>query len=240
MILNGHTNLKKALEDDAISPYFQPIVNLKTNSIEKYECLARMSHENEIISPAFFLKPAKVSGILPELTRVIIEKSFKVMQNSELEFSINITDDDLKENYLMEFLKNMCSKYNIVPQRVTLEVLENISSYDTKEAIEQLESLKKAGHKISIDDFGAESSNFARVQRLNVDYIKIDGSFIKDIVEDENSLNIVKTIIYYAKRSNIKVIAEFVHSKTVLDILKVLDIDYVQGYYLGKPKAELV
>ncbi len=239
-VLEWAQKAKLALDFDLLTPYFQPIINLRTKEIEEYECLARIMDQGKAISPFFFIEPARVAGILPEITRRMIEKSFAVMEKSKVAFSINISDDDLKEGYLDEFLDEMCSKYHILPQRVVLEVLENISDYDASDAIKQLEELKAKGFKISIDDFGAESSNFARVQKLNVDFIKIDGSFIKDIATDKNSQDIVKTIIFYAQLSNVKTIAEFVHNEEVLHIVTALGVDYVQGYYLGEPKSELV
>lgn len=231
---------KLALDFDLLTPYFQPIINLRTKRIEKYECLARIMDQGKAVSPFFFIGPAKVAGILPEITRRMIEKSFAVMEKSKVAFSINISDDDLKEGYLGEFLYEMCSKYHILPQRVALEILENINNYDTRDAIKQLEELKVKGFQISIDDFGAESSNFARVQKLNVDFIKIDGSFIKDIATDKNSQDIVKTIIFYAQLSGVKTIAEYVHNEETLHIVMALGVDYVQGYHLGEPKNELV
>ncbi|MCD6189980.1 MAG: EAL domain-containing protein [Sulfurimonas sp.] len=232
--------IKLALDFDLLIPYFQPIVNLQTKEIDKYECLARIIDKGNVISPFFFIESAKIAGILPEITRRIIEKSFAVMEKSKVIFSINISDDDLKEGYLNKFLNEMCSKYHILPQRVVLEILENISNYDAGDAIKQLEELKDKGFQISIDDFGAESSNFARVQKLNVDFIKIDGSFIKDIATDKNSQDIVKTIIFYAQLSGVKTIAEFVHNKETFHIVMALGVDYAQGYHLGEPKSELV
>ncbi|MBN2781918.1 MAG: EAL domain-containing protein [Campylobacterales bacterium] len=229
-------SVKYAIENDTLVPFFQPIVDIKTGHIDKYECLARIKNKDSYISPYYFIDAAKVSGVLPNLTRIIIEKSFIAMSGMDVNFSLNITDDDLKEEYLEEYLDLLCKRYAVEPSRVILEVLENISNYDTKNAIEQLKRLKSKGFYIAIDDFGADSSNFERVQKLNVDFIKIDGSFIKDIDSDENSLNIVKTIVYYAKLSNMKVIAEYVHNQDIFEIVKSLDIDYAQGYYLSEPK----
>ncbi len=231
---------KLALELDLLVPYFQPIVNAKTNEIEKYECLARIIDRDEVITPAAFVEASRISGMIVDVTQRIIYKAFKIFSQSDKEFSINITDDDLKEEYLIGFLSKLTRKYGISPGQVVLEVLENISEYDASHALEQLEALKSLGYQIAIDDFGAESSNFARLQHLNINYIKIDGSFIKDINSDANSLNIVKTIIFYAKQSGLKTIAEYVHNKDVYETLLQLGVDYLQGYYLYKPLKDVV
>jgi len=232
--------VKFALENDTLTPYYQPIMNLHTNKIEKYECLARIIEKNNPVSPFYFIEPARIAGMVTDITREMISKSFHTFKNLTTEFSVNITDDDFKEEYLIDFLQEKCKEFNIKPTQVVLEVLENISNYDASHAIGQINKLKKIGFQIAIDDFGAESSNFARVQKLKIDYIKIDGAFIKDIATNANSLIITKTIVYYAKHCNIKTIAEFVHDKQTYDIVKDLGVDYAQGYYLAEPLKEIL
>ena len=226
---------KLALDFDLLVPYYQPIINIKTGKVEKYECLARILEQDNPISPFYFIEPARIAGMVTDITRRMILKAFQTFSTSDKEFSINITDDDFKEEYLVEYLQKMCEKFKINPSQVVLEVLENISDYDAGHAISQMDELKAIGFQIAIDDFGAESSNFARVQKLQIDYLKIDGGFIKDIVHNHNSMIIVKTIVYYAKHSNLKTVAEYVHDKDTYDIIKGLGIDYVQGYYFSEP-----
>ncbi len=226
---------KLALDFDLLVPYYQPIINIKTGKVEKYECLARILEQDNPISPFYFIEPARIAGMVTDITRRMILKAFQTFSTSDKEFSINITDDDFKEEYLVEYLQKMCEKFKINPSQVVLEVLENISDYDAGHAISQMDELKAIGFQIAIDDFGAESSNFARVQKLQIDYLKIDGGFIKDIVYNHNSMIIVKTIVYYAKHSNLKTVAEYVHDKDTYNIIKGLGIDYVQGYYFSEP-----
>jgi len=231
---------KLALDFDLLVPYYQPIINLSTGEIEKYECLARIIEQDNPIAPFYFIEPARIAGMVTDITRRMIIKAFEVFSGLDKEFSINITDDDFKEEYLVEYLQEQCKKYNIKPSQVVLEVLENISDYDAGHSIQQMDELKSIGFQIAIDDFGAESSNFARLQKLQINYIKIDGSFIKDIVQNHNSMIIVKTIVYYAKHCGIKTIAEYVHDKETYDIVKKLGIDYVQGYYLYEPLKDIL
>ena len=230
---------KLGLDFDLLMPYYQPIVNIKTGNIDKYECLARIIEHKKPISPFFFIEPARIAGMVTDITRRMILKAFETFQNVETEFSVNITDDDFKEEYLLEYLQDNCKKFGIKPTQVVLEVLENISDYDANHAIQQMDDLKALGFQIAIDDFGAESSNFARVQKLQVDYIKIDGGFIKDIADNYNSLIIAKTIVYYAKNSGIKTIAEFVHNEETFNIVKEIGVDYAQGYYFAEPLKDI-
>jgi len=228
--------VKQALKEDRLIPFFQPIINNKTGHIEKYECLARIVEEGRVVSPAYFIEPAKLSGLLPQVTKTMLEKSFDTFSRRNEEFSVNITECDLREGYLPSMLSNLLARYDIEPNRVVLEILENISAQGSKEALEQLKEIKKMGIKLAMDDFGSEKSNFYRLQELNVNYIKIDGSFIKGIAENENSYQISKTITQMAKALNAKVIAEFVATKEIHGIVNELGIDYSQGYYFGEPK----
>ncbi|MDO9056894.1 MAG: EAL domain-containing protein [Sulfuricurvum sp.] len=232
--------IKDAIANNAIVPFFQPIINNETNQIVKYECLARLVENGTIIAPIHFIEPARLAGLLPRITEIILESSFQYFQDKPYGFTVNISEEDLKEKHLLLLLEALSKKYNIAPNRVTLEILENISAYESEAALEQLLELKNNGFKIALDDFGSEKSNFLRLQKLNVDYIKIDGSFIKDIHENKNNLNICKTIVHLAQALNCEVIAEFVHSSDVFDVVKEIGIKYSQGYYFGAPKDTII
>jgi EAL domain-containing protein (putative c-di-GMP-specific phosphodiesterase class I) len=229
--------VREALTNNAIVPYYQPIIDNKTMKIVKYECLARLVDFNSIIAPYYFIEPARLAGLLPKITETMFVKAFKYFQNKSHGFSLNITEDDLRANYLPSFLKHLANEYTIDPSMVTLEILENISAYGSQQALEQLLELKDAGFKLALDDFGSEKSNFCRLQQMNVDYIKIDGSFIKDINTNKNNLDICKTIVHLAQSIKCEVIAEFVHSKDVFETVKNIGIPYSQGYYFGEPKS---
>lgn len=231
--------IKEAVEHENIIAYFQPIVNNSTGKIEKFECLARVRDADEIISPYMFMNAAKVTGNLSFLTRSLISQSFKKFSKTDYDFSLNITDADLSLEYLEFVLIKNAKKYNIDPSRVVLEMLEDITSLDSGTTLIQLKSLREKGFKIAIDDFGAENSNMSRLLEIHPDYLKIDGAFIKNIATDVKSQIIVEAIVLMCKKSGIKVIAEYVHNKEVQKIVKSLGIDYSQGYYFGKPEAEL-
>lgn len=231
--------LKEALLMQQIVPFYQAIINNETNQIEKYECLVRIVTDKEIIYPSEFLQTAKITGMIPDITKIIIEKSFEYFKDRGEEFSINITEDDLQNNYLDEFLEKNIAKYGIHPSRVVLEVLEGISTNGAKVSYEQLKGLKQRGFQLAIDDFGTEHSNFERVHNLKVDYIKIDGSFIKNMDTNINSYRIVKTITDFSKSIGAKVIAEFIHNEAVQKKVLELGIEYSQGYYFSEPLANV-
>lgn len=231
--------IKEAFEKEQLVTHYQPIVNNKTKKIEKYECLIRICDNGMLTPPIRFMEASRLTGTLTLVTKSVIEQSFKKFSNTNYEFSINITNTDLHLDYLEEQLLKCAKKYGINPSKVSLEMLEDINTLNTPEILAQLNSLRYHGFKISIDDFGSESSNFSRLLEFSPDYIKIDGSFIKNILTDKKSLVIVEAIVLLCKKSNIKIIAEYVHSADVQAKVEELGVDYSQGYYFGEPKEEL-
>ncbi len=232
--------LHDAIKFDMLVPYFQGILDNKTNKIDKYESLVRIEMSGDIIAPYKFLQIAKLSGMLPEITKIMIDKSFEIMSNNSYKFSINITEDDLDLQYLQEYLNIKSKKYGIKHSRVILEILEGVSSAGKEDNLKQLISIKEDGYKLAIDDFGSEYSNFERVLDLEIDFLKIDAKYIKNIDTDKKSYEIVKSIVYFAKNAKIQCIAEFVHSHNVQDVVKKLSIDYSQGYLFSKPAKKLI
>jgi len=232
--------IREAIDEKYVVPYFQAIVDNRTNKITKYECLARIVKGDKFYTPFSFINIAEQIGVIPEITKIMIDKSFQVFQHNSYSFSINITEIDLNNHYLQIYLRKKLQEYAIEPSRVVLEVLEGISVTGAKNSLEQLMELKEMGFKIAIDDFGAQNSNFERVHSMNVDFIKIDGSFVKNLVVDPKSYSIVKTITDFAKSIGAEVIAEYVHIKEVQEIIKELGIEYSQGYYFSEPNKELI
>ena len=232
--------LRDAIESDNIVPYFQPIVDNRTKEVYKYECLARIVCGREVHTPFSFIDIAELIGLLPDITRMIIDKSFQKFQNNEYSFSLNITEIDLNDNYLKEYFLEKLQEYSIDPSRVILEVLEGISTTGVEESLKQLNALRELGFSIAIDDFGAQNSNFERVNAMKVDFIKIDGGFVKNIATDEKSYAIVKSITEFSKSIGAKVIAEHVHNQEVQNLVEELDIEFSQGYHFAEPQLELL
>lgn len=227
--------IRLALDEDRIFPYYQPIVDNTTQKIVKYEALARIIEDGKPITPKHFIEPAKLVGLLPSITHVMMEKSYQMFADKSESFSINITEEDLQNSNLLSFMTKLGEKYAIEPNRVTLEILENISANGTNESIKQLQTFSQMGYLIAIDDFGSDKSNFYRIHSMHVDIIKIDSAYIKDIDCNKTSEMIVKTIISLAQAMGIPTVAEFVFSKEIYEKVKSMGIDYSQGYYFGEP-----
>ncbi|RXJ93972.1 GGDEF-domain containing protein [Malaciobacter molluscorum] len=227
--------LKNALSNDDIILYYQPLINNKTMQIDKYECLVRMIDEDKIISPFFFLDISKKSNQYTKITKIVIDKAFKKFSNLNYEFSVNISYEDIENPNFLEYIKSKLLQYN-VKNKVVFEILEDesIKNYDI--LIQFIEDLKSLGCKVAIDDFGSGYSNFEHILKMNIDYLKIDASIVKNIEKDKNSYKITKTIIEFAKNLGVKTIAEYVENEEIFKIVKNLGADYSQGFYFSEPK----
>lgn len=227
--------LKDALAKDLIVPFFQPIINVHTNEIEKYETLMRIKKEDgSFYLPHEFLHVAKHSKVYSKLSMSLIQKAFETFQISSNGFSINLSYLDMTNIVTTTFILEKLEEFNVGPW-VIFEILESdgIENYDA--VLDFIGRVKSYGAQIAIDDFGAGYSNFERLTELRVDYIKIDGSLIRNIDKNEEMRIIVKTIVSFAKELGIKTIAEYVHSAEVLEQVQALHIDYAQGFHIGKP-----
>jgi len=230
--------IKIAIEEDRVVPFFQPIVNNLTNSNEKYESLIRILEDDKVISPYFFLEISKKTKYYNILTKIMLEKSFKMFHKKEFEFSVNLTIDDILNIEIQDYIFELLNKYGI-GERVVFEIVESESIENFNQVVSFIRNVKEFGCKIAIDDFGTGYSNFEYLMKLEADYIKIDGSMIKNIDTDNNAKMVVETIVNFAKKMNMKTIAEFVENEEILKIVNELGIDYSQGYYFSAPKPEL-
>ena len=238
--------IKDAIVNDRIVPYFQPLYN-KTQKIEKYEALVRLIDEDgKVVSPFFFLDIAKKAKLYTKITQIMVEKSLKTFENRDEEISINISMQDLLDKNTVEFIKEKLKEYHM-KKRVIFENRENsfnsvvieiteseeIENYDL--VIDFIKDIKQYNVKISIDDFGTGYSNFVYILNMGVDYLKIDGSLIKNILKDDKSLTLVKAIDSFTKELSIKTVAEFVSDEYIQKKIEEIGIDYSQGYYISKP-----
>jgi PAS domain S-box-containing protein/diguanylate cyclase (GGDEF)-like protein len=231
--------IKEAIADDRIVLFAQAIICNKTQLTNKYECLVRMIDEDNIsvISPAQFLTIAKRSRLYPSITKIVIEKAIEYFKDKDDNFSINLSLEDILNQEIVDFLTEKISKNNGLGHRLIIEIVEDEGIENFDEVSEFIEKMKFLGCKIAIDDFGTGYSNFDYLMRLNVDFIKIDGSIIKNIDHDNNAKVVTELIVNFAQRLNIETIAEFVYNEDILKIIKTMGVDYSQGFYLGKPEA---
>ena len=227
--------LKNALISNNLLIYGQKLIN-NISKKEKYEILMRIKLEDgSILTPYSFLKEAKKAKLYLGMTRMLVKKACEYFKGKDIDFNLNLTLEDIKDQYTMDFIVNTMEKTNTAKQ-ITFEIVESEGIESFTEVSNFIKKAKKLGCKIAIDDFGTGYSNFEYIIKLDVDYIKIDGSLIKNINTDNNLYLTVQTIVGFAKALKIKTVAEFVHNEDVLNCVKNLDIDYSQGFFIDEPK----
>ncbi len=234
---------KVLIEEGSIEPYFQPIFDVKTQKIVRYEVLARAIENNQVILPFYFLPAAERLGLISAITRMIVNKSFAFFaaQTSTYDFSINVSERDLLEGEFTKFMLEKSQRFGIDPSRVTFEILEGITMANQHEKImDELEQLRKAGFKLAVDDFGVENSNFARLLDIELDFIKIDGVFVRNILNNTKDKKIITAIVSLARTLGIKTVAEFVENEAIYAEVIHCGVDYVQGYHIGRPDKVLL
>ncbi len=226
--------IKDAVQQGKIVPFYQPIYDNKLKKITKFECLARLLDNNRVLYPFDFLEQVRLMGFMRSITYSIINNSFKVFATNKLDFSINITEEDIRDTQTIDYLRNRCEKYGINPSRIIIEILEDIEFDDDDLIVNNILILKDMGFKIAIDDFGYANSNFGRLIKMQIDYIKIDGRFIKNMDSNPISHKIVRSITDFAKNIGVQCIAEHVHSESVHNLVRKLGVEFSQGYYIGE------
>ncbi|RMA97927.1 EAL domain-containing protein [Hydrogenothermus marinus] len=232
--------LKLAIKENRLVAFYQPIFDLKTGEIVKYEALARIIKEDgSIIYPGKFLPIAEAAKLNAEITKIILKQVLEKIKETKNNISINLSYYDVESDICRNAVMEMLMENKELAKYLTFEILEteDISDYELYKNF--IDEVKKLGCSVVIDDFGSGYSNFDRILKMNIDTIKIDGSLIKNIDKDRISYLVVSTIVDFAKKANIKTVAEFIHSEEVLKIVKELGIDEGQGFYLGKPKPDI-
>lgn len=233
--------LRNAIDEDRVVPFYQPIVNAKTLKTEKYEALIRIiEKDGTIIPPIEFLEISKKVRLYHQLTRIMIDKVMEELSNHPLiQCSINLSIVDINDSAMNAYIIDKI-KHSPYAHQIIFEILESegIENYDRVN--EFITEVKKYGVKIAIDDFGAGYSNFVYITKLDIDYIKIDGSIIRTIDTNITSQIITKTIIDFASQLNIQTIAEFVCNEDVFNYVKYLPLTHLQGYYFGEPSPKII
>ena len=226
---------RDALYEGNIYPFFQPIVDVHTQSVVKYEALARIiTEEGSVISPYYFLKASKDDKSFEFFTRQLMQKIFNVYSKNDVEISINLTYENILSQTMVAYIKNRLDKFG--GSKITFEIVESEDIKDYEIILDFISMVKGYGCKISIDDFGTGYSNFINLIKLNADYIKLDGSLIEKILEDHSVQTMVQALVTFAKSTDMKTIAEYVSSKELAKAVKEYGIDLSQGYYYGEPR----
>jgi len=232
--------IKRAIHEDSVVVFFQPIYNNYSNKIEKFEALVRLQVDEILYFPDVFLPIAKDIKKYKIITKILIDKTFEYFKDKDYEFSINLTMEDISNqdvrNYLFEKIKK-----SDISNKLVIEIVESESIKNYMQFIKFVMKIKRLGCKVAIDDFGSGYSNFEYIIKLNryIDYLKVDGSLVRGIEKNKKNQLILGTIKFLCDSLEIKTIVEYVENKDSFEFIKSMNINYSQGYYIGKPNNTL-
>lgn len=234
--LDWLTCINRAISQKGVLVYGQPIYEAKTHKMVSTECLMRIREDDQIFSPGQFLPAVEGTHLYTRLSREMISRSFEIMQTNDLKFSINLSPQDLMSDRTLDLLETSILRLDN-PFRVGFEVLETEQIQDYGHMIEICNHFRRLGARIIIDDFGSGYSNIDEIMKLEPQVIKLDGSIIKNVHQDRRQRLISQQMVQLCHALDAKVVAEFVHNQEVCSIVEDMGVDYLQGYFLGAPKA---
>jgi EAL domain-containing protein (putative c-di-GMP-specific phosphodiesterase class I) len=229
-----------AIEHDQFTLYYQEITPIIEDGSRKIEVLIRLiGNDGKIKPPGQFIPIAEKFHIITEIDKWVIRKAFIAVKElpSHVEVSINLSGDFIAKSSAIDLIKRYLAEYEINPHQVCFEITETSAISNIESTQSLISSLQPLGFKFALDDFGTGTSSYEYLKELSVDYVKIDGMFVRDIDKDDISQKMVASIAGIAKAKGIKVVAECIETAESLDILRSLSIDYYQGYYSHVPES---
>ncbi len=238
--------IKQALNDNTFLLQYQPIIDLRTGCPVMHEVLLRMQDEhNKIIPPAAFMPAANRFGLMVKVDHLMISNALQALaqfrdSGQDITFTLNLSGYVFDDPELVAFICTNLEKYRLDPSSVILEITEQVAVRHLEQARGLIQDLMKVGCRFALDDFGAGFSSFNYLKHLPVDFIKIDGGFIRNMANDTVDQAMVKSIIQVARAVGKKTIAEYVHDEETLAMLCQLGVDYAQGFHIGKPASGLL
>ncbi len=228
--------LNYAIKHDTVVPYYQGILDNATGKITKYEALMRIyDKDGKIFSPGIFLDGAKSFKIYHLISKMMLDKAMTEFENMPFELGLNISlYDVLSADFKEWFLERIKNHPN--PSQLTVEFVETENYNSDKVLVEFLTEVRKAGCKIALDDFGSGYATYSAVISLKPDFIKVDGTIIKDLITNQENKIILDSICYMARLINAKIVAEFIESEDIQQVVLSCNIEQSQGYLFSKPR----
>jgi diguanylate cyclase (GGDEF)-like protein/PAS domain S-box-containing protein len=243
--LDWYSRLQKALTEDRFVLYAQRIASIQSDAggYESAEVLIRLlDDEGKIVAPIAFIPAAERYGLMPQIDRWVISKALQMHAGfarhykQPSRFSINLSGASMADPTLVDFVRKELRRHRVSPELVCFEITETAAVGNFDVAVQMINGLRELGCRFALDDFGAGMSSFTYLKRLPVDYVKIDGAFVKDMAKDAVDYAMVEAIHNIAHRMGLRTVAEFVQNDATIEMLRGLGVDYVQGYGVEKPR----
>jgi len=237
--------IREALNKDRLCMYYQPVIDVNTGKITGHEALIRMlDHDGSLIMPDNFIPVAERMGLIHDIDLCVINHAIDVLQQipasyQHLTLNINLSMYAFQDPTLLPLVRNKLATTGVAAQRITFEITETaaVSNYANTRRI--IKKLRELGCRFALDDFGTGFSSFNYIKQFPVDYLKIDGSFIRNLVHDKVDQRLVKSMIEVARTLDKKIVAEYVENGEILRLLKEYGVNLAQGHYIGRPEREM-
>jgi len=239
--------IRAALDSDGFVLHYQPLLHIKSGQVSHYEALLRLKADDDLVSPQTFLPAAVRFGLMADIDRWVLDHAVRALaefgaEHPQLRLSVNLSSFAFEDEGLAAHVRGLLREHGVSGDRMVLEITEQLAVRFAVKTDRQVAMLRDLGCRIAIDDFGTGYSSFSYLKRLPVDYLKIDGSFIKGIVRDRVDQSMVRMVGEVARAAGMETVAEYVHSAAALSLLAKYGIDYAQGFFIGRaaPKPQRV
>jgi EAL domain-containing protein (putative c-di-GMP-specific phosphodiesterase class I) len=239
--------IRTALDSGGFVLHYQPLLHIKSGQVSHYEALLRLKADDDLVSPQTFLPAAVRFGLMADIDRWVLGTAVRALaefgkEDPQLRLSVNLSSFAFEDEGLAAYVRELLREHGVSGDRMVLEITEQLAVRFAVKTDRQVAMLRDLGCRIAIDDFGTGYSSFSYLKRLPVDYLKIDGSFIKGIVRDRVDQSMVRMVGEVARAAGMETVAEYVHSAAALSLLAKYGIDYAQGFFIGKaaPKPQQV
>lgn len=233
--------VERALVDKRFVLFVQPIVDIRTERTSHYEVLLRMRHDDDsLISPAQFIEVAERVGLIGRIDRMVVAEAVRAQarlaaMGEDVSFAVNLSAHAFTDPELLTFLGDLLRDTGLDPKRLILEMTETATVADFGAARSLMEAIRGLGCSFALDDFGRGFASFFYLKELPMEFVKIDGSFVRNLLERPDDQALVRAMAQIARAFGKKTVAEHVESGEVLELLAQFDIDYAQGYHTGRP-----
>ena len=237
--------LRQALVDDAFVLHYQPLMHIATGEIDHYEALLRVRTASGLVGPGTFLPAAARFGLMSAIDFWVIENAIRSLaalgaeERARIKLSVNVSGFALEETELVPRVRSMLAEHGVRGDRLIFELTEHIAVRFASETDDRLAQLRSLGCALAIDDFGTGYSSFSYLKRLPVDYLKIDGSFVRNLARDKVDQAMVRMTAELAGQIGLRTVAEYVQSEAAMKLLRKYGVDYAQGSYVGRAMPTL-
>ena len=234
---------RKILNGDEFSIAYQPIVNLRTGIVHHHECLVRLHDMQKFKNPFEFISFGEQTGLIHECDLAITKKILRLLRerhknNQTISLAINLSGRSLSSNLFLDSFLSLMRDYSDVRANLIVEITESFKIDNMQMANDFIQTLRKEGNLVCLDDFGAGESSFSYLRHLQVDFVKIDGSYVRDSMQTDRGRKLLKAMASLCRNLDMMMIGEMIENSQEAEILFESGVQYGQGYFIGKPSTD--